>query len=113
MILMAKYLVSVLDEDAGLATPEEMAAIDEFNEQLREGGHWVFAGGLGEPSNAIVIDGRYGKPIVTDGPYVESKEHLAGFWIIEAPDAEVARRLATLGSMRCNRKVELRPFLEA
>lgn len=108
---MAQYLMSVLNETAGLATAEEMAAIDAFNAQLRADGHWVFAGGLASPSAATVVDGRNGEPVFTDGPYVESKEHIVGFWIIEAPHLDVALRLAALGSKNCNRRVELRPFL--
>ena len=108
---MAQYLMSVLDETAGLATAEEMAAIDIFNEQLQADGHWVFAGGLASPSAATVVDGRDGEPVFTDGPYLESKEHIAGFWIIEAPHLDVALRLAALGSKHCNRRVELRPLL--
>jgi hypothetical protein len=111
MIPMAQYLMSVLDETAGLATAEEMAAIDAFNEQLQADGHWVFAGGLASPSTATVIDGRDGEPVFTDGPYLESKEHIIGFWIIDAPHLDVALRLAALGSKNCNRRVELRPFL--
>ncbi len=49
--------------------------------------------------------------MVTDGPFVESKEYVAGFWIIEAPDLDVALRLATDGSKACHRRVEVRPFL--
>jgi hypothetical protein len=108
---MAQYLISVLTDTTDLATAEEMAAIDVFNEQLQAEGHWVFAGGLGSPSTATVIDGRDGEAVFTDGPYVESKEYVAGFWIIEAPDLDVALRLAALGSKNCNRRVELRPFL--
>jgi hypothetical protein len=111
MIPMAKYLLSVLDDSSGSATAEEMAAIDVFNEQLQSEGHWVFAGGLGSPSTATVVDGRDGDAMFTDGPYLESKEYVAGFWIIEAPDLDVALRLAALGSKHCNRRVELRPFL--
>jgi len=48
--------------------------------------------------------------VFTDGPFVESKEFLNGFWIIEAPDLDVALKLATEGSKACNRKVEVRPF---
>ncbi len=47
----------------------------------------------------------------TDGPFLESKEYLAGFWIIEAPDLDVALKLAADGSKYCNRMVEVRPFL--
>ena len=108
---MAQYLISVLFDTTDTATAEEMAAIDTFNDQLRAEGRWVFAGGLASPSTATVIDGRDGEPVFTDGPYLESKEYIAGFWIIEAPHLDVALRLAALGSKNCNRRVELRPFL--
>ena len=106
-----QYLVSVIFDSDGLATPEEMAAIDVFNDRLQAEGHWVFAGGLGSPSSATVIDNRSGEPMFTDGPFVESKEYLAGFWIMDAPDLDVALKLAAEGSRACNRKVEVRPFL--
>jgi hypothetical protein len=106
-----QYLVSVIDDTAGLATPEEDAAIDVFNDRLHAEGHWVFAGGLGSPSTATVIDSRGGEAVFTDGPFVESKEYLAGFWIIEAADLDVALKLAAAGSKACHRKVEVRPFL--
>jgi len=108
---MAQYLISVLDDTTNSATAEEMAAIDAFNEELKAKGHWVFAGGLASPSTATVVDGRGGEPVFTDGPYLESKEYVGGFWIIEAPHLDVALRLAALGSRACNRRVELRPFL--
>jgi hypothetical protein len=106
-----RYLVSVIDDGAGLATPAEMAAIDVFNDRLLTEGHWVFAGGLGTPDTATVIDNRAGEPMFSDGPFVESKEYLIGFWVIEAPDLDVALKLASEGSKACNRKVEVRPFL--
>jgi hypothetical protein len=49
--------------------------------------------------------------VFTDGPYLESKEYIIGFWIIDAPDLDVALRLAARGSQSCNRRLELRPFL--
>ena len=106
-----QYLVSVIDDTAGLATPEEDAAIDVFNARLQAEGHWVFAGGLGSPDPATVVDNRGAEAIITDGPFVESKEYLAGLWIIEAADLDVALKLAAEGSKACNRKVEVRPFL--
>jgi len=106
-----QYLLSVIATTPGMATDSEMAAIDVFNERLQSEGHWVFAGGLAEPSNATVIDNRGEAPIFSDGPFVESKEHLAGFWVIDAADLDVALELATAGSKACNRKVEVRPFL--
>ena len=106
-----QYLVSVIDDTAGLATSDEMAAIHAFNERLMAEGHWVFAGGLAAPSSATVIDNRGGEALFTDGPFLESKEYLAGFWIMEAADLDVALKLAAEGSKACNRKIEVRPFL--
>jgi len=105
-----QYLISVIHDQAGLATPDEDTAIDVFNDRLRAEGYWVFAGGLASPSTATVIDNRGEDAIFTDGPFLESKEYLAGFWIIEAPDLDVALELATEGSKACNRKIEVRPF---
>jgi hypothetical protein len=105
-----QYLVSVIANGTEMAGPGEMDAIDVFNDRLRAGGYWVFANGLAEPSSATVIDARDEEPIFTDGPFLESKEFLAGFWIIEAPNLDVALTLAAEGSKACNRKLELRPF---
>jgi hypothetical protein len=110
-----QYLISVIDGSSpppgGSATEDEETALDAFNERLEAEGHWVFAGGLGAPDSATVIDNRDGTGLVTDGPYAESKEYLGGFWIIEAPDLDVALKLASEGSKACNRKVEVRPIL--
>src|ERR1700740_1679532 len=106
-----QYLVSVIFDQDVLATPEEDAAIDVFNARLVAEGHWVFAGGLAAPSSATVIDNRGEEAILTDGPFLESKEHLAGFWVSDAGALDVALKLAAEGSKACNRKVEVRPFL--
>jgi hypothetical protein len=106
-----QYLFSVIDDGTGPATRTEEADIDAFNDRLRAEGHWVFAGGLGSPDPATVVDYRGDEAVFTDGPFVESKEYLAGFWIIEAPDLDVALTLAAEGSKACNRKIEVRPFL--
>ena len=108
-----QYLVSVIHDSADLATPDEMAAIDAFNDRLQAEGHWVFAGGLGSTSSATVIDNRGAEAMITDGPFLESKEYIVGFWIMEAPDLDVALKLAAEASRACNRKVEVRPFLRA
>ena len=105
-----QYFVSVIANGAELATPGEEAAIDTFNDKLQAQGCWVYANGLASPSTATVIDGRGGEPVFTDGPFLETKEYLAGFWIIEAPNLDVALKLAAEGSKACNRKVEVRPF---
>ncbi|MEJ7649262.1 MAG: YciI family protein [Nakamurella sp.] len=106
-----QYLLSVIHEGTSMATAQEGADIDVFNDRLQEQGYWVFAGGLGVPDNATTIDNRGAETVITDGPFVETKEYLVGFWIIEAPDLDVALELATAGSKACHRKVEVRPFL--
>jgi hypothetical protein len=107
-----QYMLSVItDDDTVLATPAEQAAIDVFNDRLQAEGRWVFAGGLGVPDTATVVDSRGGEAMVTDGPFLESKEFLIGFWVLEAADLDVALELAAEGSKACNRKVEVRPFL--
>ncbi len=108
-----RYLLSVVHDSESRATGDEMAAIDEFNARLQANGHWVFGAGVGGPSTATVVDNRGSKALITDGPFVESKEYLAGFWVIEALDLDEALKLATDGSRACNRKVEVRPFLVA
>jgi hypothetical protein len=106
-----QYLVSVIDSATATADEERMAAIGVFNRRLQEQGNWVFAGGLGAPATATVIDARGEEPVISDGPFLESKEFFVGFWILEAPDLDVALRLAAEGSKVCGQKVEVRPFL--
>ena len=116
---MTQYLLSVWhDKDA---TPEDIypdaaereqayADTGAFNEAIRQSGNWVFAGGLHSPNTATVVDGTGDEPVVTDGPYSESKEQIGGFWVVEAADLDEAIALAARGSKACRGKVEVRPF---
>jgi hypothetical protein len=70
----------------------------------------VFAGGLADTETATVVDNRGEQTLMTDGPFVESKEYLAGVWVWEAPDLDVALALAAEASKVCDRKIEVRPF---
>jgi len=107
-----QYLINVIATPGMQAgTDQEMADIDVFNEAMQRDGQWVFAGGLAGPDASTVVDGRGAEPVITDGPFIEAKEFLAGFWIVEAADLDEALALATAGSKACNRRVELRPFL--
>lgn len=106
-----QYLVNVIDNRSESGTAEEAVAIDAFNEKLVAGGHWVFAAGLADPTASTVVDSRGDAPVITDGPFAETKEWAAGLWIIEAPDLDVALALMTEGSRACNRKLEIRPLL--
>ena len=119
---MARYLMSVFGPaehtEYGSYPSQEamdraMADTDAFNQRLQAEGYWVFADGLAPVTTATVVDGQGAEPVVTDGPYLESKEYLGGFWIIEAPDLDVALRLAAEGSKACRGAVEVRPFADA
>jgi hypothetical protein len=112
--LMAVYGPAEPGEFYGYGSQEEMlqslAETGAFNEKLQEQGYWVFADGLEPVATARVVDGQGEKPLITDGPYPESKEHIGGFWIIDVPDEGVALRLAAEASKACRGKVEVRPF---
>ena len=112
---MTQYLLSVHnDGNSPYASDEDMqrayADTGKFNEEIRESGHWVFAGGLHSPNTATVVDGTGDEPVTTDGPYSESKEQIGGFWVVEAADLDEALALAARGSKACRGKVEVRPF---
>ncbi len=116
---MTHYLMSVhgpveRDEFGNYGSKEAMeeafAATGAFNDKLKADGYWVFAGGLAPATTATVVDGQGDAPVMTDGPYLETKEVIGGFWVIDAPDLDVALALAADGSKACRGKVEVRPF---
>lgn len=104
-------VIDAVDRPAGLATADEMAAIDAFNDRLQADGHWVFAAGITGPDDATVVDARGASATRSDGSLFAGPAYVAGFWIIEVPDRETAVALATEGSRACNRRVEVRPFI--
>ncbi|TYL55327.1 hypothetical protein FXB39_02970 [Nocardioides sp. BGMRC 2183] len=113
---MTQYLLSVHgnEEQYAAVSEEEMqrafADVDRFNQQLQSDGVWVFAGGLQGAETATVVDGRGESPVFTDGPYLETKEHIGGFWIIDVADLDAALVYAAAGSKACQGTVEVRPF---
>lgn len=111
---MTQYMMSVYDTDDVDYSPGEMEAIyadvDAFNEKLQAAGAWVFGGGLHPADTATVVDIKDGEVVLTDGPYAESKEHIGGFWIIEAEDLDAALDWAGEATAACRGKVEVRPF---
>ena len=116
---MTHYLMSVFgpaeQSEYGVYPSEEamnkaLADTGVFNQRLKDAGYWVFAGGLEPATTATVVDGQGAGPVFTDGPYLESKEYIGGFWIIDAPDLDVALKLAAEASKACRGQVEVRPF---
>ena len=115
---MTQYLLSVNGSDTDVEmSPEEtqpiFEAVDVFNEKLQAAGAWVFAGGLAPIGSTTTVDGRPDEPVITDGPFAESKEWIGGFWIIEAEDLDAALAWAAEGSKACAGRVEVRPFQDA
>lgn len=112
---MSQYLLSVHSGPDDYARPlEEMMpvfeAVSAYNDKAREAGIWVFAGGLQPGDLATVVDASGDTPVVTDGPYLETKEWMGGFWVFELPDLDAALAWATEASRACTGKVEVRPF---
>lgn len=115
---MTQYLLSVYDNpDNATPSDEEIqaayAAVDVFNHKVQaQDGVWIFAGGLHPVDTASVVRSVDGQTVTTDGPFIESKEHLGGFWVLELPDLDTALALAAEGSAACRNPVEVRPFQE-
>ena len=112
---MTQYLLSVHMVDGEPEPPADVIEqmykeVDIFNDEVKAEGCWVFAGGLHPADTATVVRAIDGEVVTTDGPFVEAKEHLGGFWIVEAPDLDAALALAARGSKACQAPVEVRPF---
>jgi hypothetical protein len=112
---MKQYLLSVHDVAGRPApAPEEMEQaykdVSMLNEEMQAKGAWVFAGGLHPAATATVVRISNGDVVTTDGPYAETKEHLGGFWVIQAADLDGALRWAAKATRACAAPVEVRPF---
>lgn len=113
---MTRYLLSIEQPDGDPPGPEIMEPIVEnlrvLLDDMRAAGAWVFAGGLHPPHTATVIRVRDGELLMTDGPYAEGKEHVGGFWIIEAPDLDAALAWGGKAAHAVGLPIEVRPFQE-
>jgi hypothetical protein len=108
--LMAVHYVEGQADPTGDARQQMFDDVDVFNAKLQANGAWVFAGGLHTPDISTVVRNTDGEVLTTDGPFAESKEHLAGFWVINADDLDAALALAAEASKACQGPVEVRPF---
>lgn len=114
---MKQYLLSVYGvEGATPPSDEEIQqmykAVDVFNHEIQDSGHWIFAGGLHPSNTATTVKVENGDVITTDGPFAETKEQLGGFWVIKAKDLDEALAIGARGSAACGAAVEVRPFQE-
>jgi hypothetical protein len=112
---MKQYLLSIYQPDGDTPPPELldpiMRDVEAVNAELRAAGAWVFAGGLHPPSTATVVHLKGNEVLTTDGPYIEGKEHIGGFTVIQAPDLDAAlewgRKLARATTL----PIEVRPLV--
>jgi hypothetical protein len=114
---MPEYLLSVhtgtADAEAEPATPmgpEQFQQLTALEAEMKETGAWLFSGRLTGPDVATVVNASRGEVLTTDGPFVESKEHLAGFYIVAADDLDAALRWASRTSAIIGEPIEVRPF---
>jgi hypothetical protein len=111
---MPQYLLSVYQPDGPAPEPEQlgkiMSALGALNDEMRAAGAWVFAAGLHPADIATVVKVTDGRPLITDGPYVEGKEHLGGFTVVEAADLDAALHWATRMAEVITLPIEVRPF---
>jgi len=112
---MAQYLVAIHDPDNydGSTEDESMHRdIDSLNEEMEAAGARVFAGGLTAASSARSLRAQpKGEVLVTDGPYLEAKEHVGGFWVLEAADLDEALAWGRKAVLACRAPVEVPAFL--
>ena len=112
---MAQYLVTIHhpdDYDPSVAEDEAMSRdIDALNDEMEAAGVRIFVGGLQPPSSAKSLRAQpNGKVLITDGPYIETKEHVGGFWLLEAADLDEALTWGRKAAVACRAPVEVRPF---
>lgn len=111
---MKQYLISIYQPEGPPPPPERLATvmgeIMAIKRDLEAAGSWVFAGGLHEASTATVLRLQNDEVLMTDGPFVEGKEHLGGFTILKAPDLDVALGWARRYARATGLPIEVRPF---
>ncbi len=112
---MPQYLVAIHhpdDYDPFAAEDEAMHRdIDVLNDEMKAAGVTVFVGGLQPAGRARSIRAKPdGKVIVTDGPYLETKEHIGGFWVLDVADLDEAVAWGRKATVACRAPVEVRPF---
>lgn len=111
---MTQYQLAVYDTGATPPADDVIAQmhqdVNALNEEIREAGAWVFAGGLEPATTATVVKVADGEMLMTDGPFTEGKEHVGGYWVIEAADLDAALEWARKATVACRGAVEVRPF---
>jgi hypothetical protein len=110
-----QYLLSIYQPDTDTPPPPEflepiMRDVEAVNTEMREAGAWVFAAGLHLASTATVVQLKGDEVLTTDGPYVEGKEHLGGFTVIQASDLDAALEWGRKLARAITLPIEVRPL---
>ena len=112
---MPQYLVAIYhpyDYDPSVETEAMIDEIHALNREMMAAGARVFVAGLSPASNARSLRPQpNGKLLATDGPYTETKEHIGGFWVLEAADLNEALAWGRKAAVACRAPVEVRPIL--
>ena len=113
---MTQYLLALYKADDEKRPPEQTrqvwADVNALGDRLTDASAFVFQGGLLPAESATVVGQSGGDFLITDGPYTETKEHLAGFWIISAAGLDEALQWAKLAAVAEQRPIEVRPFFD-
>ena len=111
---MKQYLLSVYHPEDGSIGPDDLQVIyrdvDALNAEMQAANAWVFAGGLHPSSTATVVRLQGDEVLTTDGPFVEGKEHIGGFWVIQAGDLDSALEWGRKATRACRVPIEVRPL---
>ena len=111
---MTEYLIAFNDEWVPDYTEEEMAerseAVKALRAEMKAAGVYVFLGGLDGSAPVFSVEVSGDAPVFTDGPYVETKEHLGGFTIVDVADEDAARMWAARAAAACGWPQEVRRF---
>jgi len=116
---MTRYLLSAHSVEGQARDPmteqqmrQFMERIGALEQELKSAGAWVFSARLHEPDTATVVRVADGQVLTTDGPFVEAREHLGGFYVIEADDLDAALGWASKVTAVINAPIEVRPFAD-
>lgn len=111
---MTQYLVAIYHPDDYDPSTEDEAMsrdIDALNDEMVVAGVRIFVGGLSPASSARSLQAQpAGKLLVTGGPYLETKEHIGGFWVLETADLDEALAWGRKAAVACRAPIEVRPF---
>jgi hypothetical protein len=114
---MKQYMLSVCYPAGGTKPPPEalqriMRDVNTVHQEMQTAGAWVFGGGLSPPESATVLRHEGGEIVMTDGPFIESKEQIGGFSVVKAADLDAALGWGRKLARAIGTPIEVRPFME-